>query len=1160
MNIKKLELQGFKSFSDRTKLSFHQGITAIIGPNGTGKSNIVDALLWVLGGKRIKALRGERSGDVIFNGNAKVAPMGMADVTLILANEDEELSICHRVFRSKESEYRLNGKLVRLKDIQNTLYKNAIGDSQYFVIEQGSIGIFLSSKPAEKRTLLEEAAGTAYYKDKKRLAELKLENTELNLLRLEDIILEVSKAKNSLKRQATSAIRYRELREKIRELTLFYFRGKINQAEMSQHESITAYQNDSNLEKETQRRLKNTEKSLADKRKELWDLEKANKKDQENLYLFKNRKSQLETEREREIKRIDLIEEKKNRDKEIHDELKQESVFIEKEKEDAIKNTQILSQSLDQKMEDMKSYDKSSQTVQDEIEARQKNIEKLRAESLENLAQLTESRNSRAKFEKELELFQRQEEKLKSNLEAEQAQFKQTEKTLALLGIEIERDDQAFRKKQENLKENKRAVEELADSLERLKVQHSNIETEKEKVLHHLHALKKLLEKEKGTSSSGEIPSSLGLLADLIESDTQYTPAVDIFWREEAKAHIVHAHDLLRVLEEKNIEGNFLILNPLQNEERQNEAFQDPRVLGRLKTKITTHPKIKDQLFPLKDAAIVSEIKDAVELWLRHPTINFITAKGDVLHSSGLLNLGEKKEGILALKQEMKSLSITISGFDEKFLPLALEIEEKLKDIERLTHQNEESEEILLQLEKKIDSKKKEKSFILLGREKTDTNIILIKKEIGLLSQDRDSINEKFSAVSIKVEGFESKNSDFNLKMGEEEKTINQLQEKVVQEKNDFFELKSKTDILKEKINIHKDRIRVIEKRTRSISTRTQTLNQEIQDSERQKVGLQDNRTQISNDITKLGSQIKLKEKELVLSETKFKEIQADQVKLEDLLDKQKIEHESTKDTQVQSEIKKAEIERDIVNMEESCWQELRKTLQEVKEEVSGDIIPDENIEEELETCKERLQKIGNVNLMAEEEYTIQQQRYDFLNQEQEDLRESIDATKEAISKIDKESKIQFMAALEAVNNYFKEVFSLLFEGGNAEVKLTDPDSPLESGVDIVAQPPGKTLQSLSLLSGGEKTLTSLAFFFALFRYKPTPFCILDEVDAALDEANLARFLNLMMKIKEQTQFIIITHNSKTMEVADYIYGTTMAEPSITSIFSVKMEKTKQDN
>jgi len=1157
MNIKKLELQGFKSFSDRTKLNFHEGITAIIGPNGTGKSNIVDALLWVLGGKRIKALRGERSGDVIFNGNTKVAPMGMADVTLVLANEDEELSFSHRVFRSKESEYRMNGKLVRLKDILDTLYKKAIGDSQYFVIEQGSIGLFLSSKPTEKRTLLEEAAGTAFYKDRKRQAELKLENTEQNLIRLEDIITEVSKAKNSLKRQANSAIRYRELREKIRELTLLHYRGKINQAEKTQHDSITAYQNFSNLEKETQRKLKDIEKALADKRKELWELERANKKDQENLYLLKNQQSQLETERERETKRIDLIEEKKNRDKEIHEELKQEGLSIEKEKEDVTKNSQILSMSLDQKMKDMKSFDKTSQTVQEKIEISQKHIEKLRADSLENLAQLTESRNSKAKFEKELELFLRQEEKLKSNLEAEQAKLKQIEKTLVLLGNEIEQENQTLTEQQERLKENERAAEKLADSLEKLKAQHSNIETQKEKTLHHLHALEQLFEKEKGTSSSAEIPSSLGLLADLIESDTEYTPAVDIFWREEAKAHIVHAHDLLRVLEEKNIEGNFLILNSSHNEERHNDAFKDPRVLGRLKAKITTHPKIKDHLSPLRDAAIVSEIKDAVELWLRHPNVNYITVNGDVLYSSGLLNLGEKKEGILALKQEIKTLTNTIGGLDEKIIPLALEIKEKQRDTQLLAHQKEESEEILLHLEKQIDAKEKEKSFILLDKEKTETNLILIKKEIGLLSQDRDSINEKFSAISTKVEGFENNDSAFKQKIAEEEQAINQLQTKAAIEKNDFFELKSQTDILKEKINTHKARIQTIDERTKSISSKSHTLNLEMQDSEKQKVGLQDNLTQISNNISKLGSQIKQKEKELALSETKLKEIQADQVKLEDLLDKQKIEHESTKDTRVQAEIKKAEIERDVVNLEESCWQELRKTLQEVKEEVSGDIIPDENIEEELETCKERLQKIGNVNLMAEEESTIQQQRYDFLLQEQKDLRESIDSTKEAISKIDKESKSQFMTALEAVNNNFKEVFALLFEGGNAEVKLTDPSSPLESGVDIVAQPPGKRLQSLSLLSGGEKALTSLAFFFALFRYKPTPFCILDEVDAALDETNLSRFLNLMKKIKEQTQFIIITHNSRTMEVADYIYGTTMAEPNITSIYSVKMEKNR---
>ncbi|MFC2161611.1 chromosome segregation protein SMC [Acidobacteriota bacterium] len=1157
MNIKKLELQGFKSFSDRTKLSFHHGITAIIGPNGTGKSNIVDALLWVLGGKRIKALRGERSGDVIFNGNSKVAPMGMADVKLILANKDEELSLSHRVFRSKESEYRLNGKLVRLKDIQNTLYKNAIGDSQYFVIEQGSIGLFLSSKPTEKRTLLEEAAGTAFYKDKKRLAELKLDNTEQNLIRLEDIIAEVSKAKNSLKRQANSAIRYRELREKIRELTLLFYRGKINLAEKTQHDSITSYQNYSNMEKDTQRKLKDIEKSLADKRKELWDLERANKKDQENLYFLKNQQSQLETGRERETKRIDLIEEKKKRDKEIQEELKQEIFSIEKEKKDTINNIQTLNLSLDQKLKDIQSFGRTNQTVQHKIETSQKQIEKLRADSLGNLSQLTESRNSKAKLEKELELFLRQEEKLNSNLKEEQEELKQAEKTLTRIKDEIEQENNILNEKKKSQNENIRATEKLVNSLEKLKTQHSVFETQKDKALHHIHALEQLLKKEQNAGSTVEVPASLGLLADLIESDTQYTPAVDIFWREEAKAHLVQAHDFLKALENKNPVGNFLIMGKQHKDKLLSEVFKDHRVLGRLKTKIKAHSKIKDSLSSLKDAAIVKDVKDAVELWLHHPNTNYITIKGDVLDSSGLLNLGEKKEGVFALKHEIKTLTNTIASLDEKIIPIALEIEEKLRHKQLLEHQKKESEEKLLNLEKQIDAKKKEKSYILLDKEKTETNLILIKREIGLLIRDRKSINEKLTASSLEVEGFENNDRSFRQKITEEEQSINQLQEKAANEKNEFFELRSQANLLKEKINIHKDRIQTIENRTNSISSKTNTLNLEIQDSEKQKIGLQDSLSQISNDIIKFSSQVKQKEKELALSETKLKEIQVDQAKLEDLLVKHKTKHESIKDTRIQSEIKKAEIERDVVNLEESCWQELRKTIQEVKEEVSGDIIPDDNIEEELETCKEQLQKIGNVNLMAEEEYTIQQQRYDFLTQEQKDLRESIDSTKEAISKIDKESRTQFVTALEAVNNYFKEIFTLLFEGGTAEVKLTDPNSPLESGVDIIAQPPGKRVQSLSLLSGGEKTLTSLAFFFSLFRYKPTPFCILDEVDAALDEANLSRFLNLMKKIKTQTQFIIITHNSKTMEVADYIYGTTMAEPSITSIFSVRMEKNR---
>ncbi|MGD8539957.1 MAG: AAA family ATPase, partial [Candidatus Aminicenantes bacterium] len=315
---------------------------------------------------------------------------------------------------------------------------------------------------------------------------------------------------------------------------------------------------------------------------------------------------------------------------------------------------------------------------------------------------------------------------------------------------------------------------------------------------------------------------------------------------------------------------------------------------------------------------------------------------------------------------------------------------------------------------------------------------------------------------------------------------------------------------------------------------------------------------ELSSRATLLEKEIADKETQEIDHESRFKAAQKEQQQMEKQLEEQREIYENKKEERVQWEIKKAERDRDIANCEESCWQELKKTLDEVKKDVPLESLPDINIEDHLNEAKDKLQTFKAVNLMAEEEYLIQKERYEFLTQQRDDLRDSIDTTKEAIRKIDQESKTQFLNALKAVNKNFKDVFSILFEGGHAEVKLVDPSLPLESGVEIIAQPPGKKVQSLALLSGGEKSLTSLAFFFGLFRYKPTPFCILDEVDAALDERNLTRFLNLMKKIKEQTQFIIITHNFKTMEVADYIYGTSMGEPNITTVYAMKMEKKKQ--
>ena len=321
MNIKRIELQGFKSFANRTKIVFHPGITTIIGPNGTGKSNIVDALLWVLGGKRFRSLRGERSGDIIFTGNAKKPALNMADVTLCVGDGEDDTIINHRAFRTGESDYRMDGKIVRLMDIQDTLRKKNIGETQYFVIEQGAVGTFLNSKPTEKRQLIEEAAGTAYYREKKRQTQNKLENTEQNLIRLEDIIDEVEKAKNSLKRKAQAAIRYRKIRERTRELTLFLFRRKIGQLEVNHQSASTVFRGNVEKEKDSSNRLKEQEKVLAMNRQEIWTLEQSVRGLQEKRYTQEKQLSHMESEIDKDLRRIEYFEEKKTSAKNNQEEL-----------------------------------------------------------------------------------------------------------------------------------------------------------------------------------------------------------------------------------------------------------------------------------------------------------------------------------------------------------------------------------------------------------------------------------------------------------------------------------------------------------------------------------------------------------------------------------------------------------------------------------------------------------------------------------------------------------------------------------------------------------------------------------------------------------------------------------------------------------------------
>lgn len=1157
MFIKKLEIHGFKSFQKRTKIVFHPGITAIIGPNGTGKSNIVDAILWVLGGKRLKSLRGERSDDIIFNGNTSHPPMSMADVTLSLGHEDEELNINHRVFRSGESEYRLNSKIVRLKDIQDTLWKKSVGEKDYFIIEQGSIGLFLSSKPIEKRALLEEAAGTAFYKEKKRQAQLKIENSEQNLTRLEDIIVEIQKRINSLKRQALAAQKYRKLREKIREQTLFLFRQKIDALEKIQTEIIRKYQNCFEKEKMLLAQVKKEEKSLAEKRSEVWSLEKSIKEKHFQIFSLKSQQSQAKAEKDKDAKRIDFFEEKKSSAILNKKEFQQELKTLDQQDSDFRQKLEDLEKTLHQKQKDMQKATEESKSSIKKLESHKQSIETLRKEYLKILSSLTEIKNEKARFEKELELLLPQENRLKTQMQKELSILQQSEKKQQETVNSLKQEQGFFKEKQNSINNYQNEYQKLHLLLEKLKNQRNELQQEKDKAQHHLHALQKLEEKERDIKSP-EIPGNLGVLADLIESDAQHTHLIDTFWKEETTANLIPAKEFLKHSMDTNLKGNLLLTTPEEKEERAPGILSEPNVVGLLKSRVRTISEDRNWLSHLQDAAIVKDIKSAIELWIRFPSLNFISMQGDILLSSGLLKLGQKKEGLLTLHQEIKKLKANIEEINRKLSPLNCRIQQEAESKKRLEDKIREEISEVNGIEKSIAAKEKENTYLLEEVNRIQKHSLLLKEELAILEEDKKAIHKKLESISNELDILKDKENSLSQRVKKEEIDHTEVQELNESKKRRVFEFQSDINIIDEKIKNCRLQLQETQRRREIVKNKIASLENENLNSEDARIKLQENIIQLDKKISQLKKNIIKNEAHLNEHELLLKKIQSEQNTLEKDLQELKQEYEICKEERIQWEIKKAEKERDLVNLGESCWQELKQTLEEVKASISIEELLHENIEKSLEENKEKLQNFKAVNLMAEEEYIQQKKRYDFLMQQKTDLRESIESTKEAIEKIDMESKSQFLKAFQEVNKNFNDVFSLLFNGGHAELNLTDFNQPLESGIEITAQPPGKKLQRMSLLSGGEKSLTSLAFFFALFRYKPAPFCILDEVDAALDEINLGRFLNLMEKIKNQTQFIIITHNFSTMEVADYIYGTTMPEPSITSIYSVKIGKEKE--
>ena len=1087
MRLSNLKISGFKSFPERAQLVFDTGVTAIVGPNGCGKSNVIDAITWVFGEQSARSLRGERMEDVIFNGSDARRPIGTAEVRLQLSqvtaaltglgedwvtdgrvfgkgvsvqtnsngngsesianasNADEQSSngngasirkvekeldqefnespyiardieVGRRLYRSGESEYLINGRVCRLRDIQDLLMDSGVGIKAYAIIEQGKIGQILSARPLERRQLLEEAAGVTKYKNRRRSAELKLEAAQQNLTRVDDIVFEVEKQRRALKRQAAKARRYRRLREELRrwEKVLFSQKG-LNL--LSAIEEVKVRLNETRIRENTA----TTALSIAENdqervRIEFAELEQKSTSARESVHAHELSVTALR----HVIANIESSREKINED------------FIKLEGE-------IL-----------------------DVEQEGQNITKKRTET-------------------EAELI-----RVKEAIEFKCVSYADSETNLSTTQRELESRTQDLQTREHN----------LASLSARLK------------------SLEEFIANREGYSDATrlvlkELSGNLGSVADHIEVDQKYTLAVENCL-DELLQYVLVRNQKDALLGIKYVESKstgrcgFLVVSkdsPMDTSEQVLPTQSLTALLKLVSIKKGPAEVAVQQLFKHLWFAPSFEIAAKASHITDDP---IVTPEGTVFRSSVVIQIGEKKEiqGVLGIKSEIKELRDFITSEKKAIQLLSTEIlhftdikvstEAALKT---LAFEQHACEKELLEFELVLAGCDQELSRLL-----NKSNVVKI--ELSKASEERDVLDTKKS---------------------ESERQLN-------------------IDI--KRFDFSRDEVQLIDERISELR----------ENSEAQFVKVRESRDVFKN----IRAEVTGHEVNLAKVEADYKNLlDACRDSLNMNLDEVQVEVEELKrNGVVTSDIKlmvpsDEDLDEGELPVSENNLSGLNKEGFDVVNPVDSSAGP-ASIDEAIDQLRNQIDRLGQVNMMAIDQFDELDQRYEFLTTQRKDLLDSIQATEEAIKRIDVTTRERFKDAFTAVNENFQKTFSTLFGGGRAALVLLDENNLLESGIDIIAQPPGKRLQNIQLLSGGEKALAALALMFAIFKYKPSPFCLLDEIDAPLDDANIGRFVEMLKGLQNHTQFVLVTHNRKTMEIANRLYGVTMEEPGVSKLISVE--------
>ncbi len=1193
VKFESLELVGFKSFADKLRVEFDERITAVIGPNGCGKSNLFDAIGWVLGAQSARNLRGEKMEDVIFNGTAKRKPSGLAQVTLTVRRPDqtpivvngkelvdERLEICRKLYRDGESHYLINQRRCRLKDIHQSLEEAGLGYASYALIAQGKIDAVLTGKPADRRAIIEEAARIANFKSRRRSAEVKLEMAQQNLLRVNDIIQEVDRGLRSLKRQAAKARRYQEIKLEFRALQVQRFAlesvrlqeglsestRRLKELETVQLALQREFEEREREYRASVRRRDEIERELGESRQKradlMLELERAENSDQYHKVQIETARKALETNRGEQK----TIGEALRRVTEESERFEAERDGLEEEEKRAAAILQEHAQLVERHNAEMRRMEGRLESFRNELLRLSGETASL-ANLKEQLRQrLQDAWNTRQRLNKDeadaaLRLAETQAglDQHKSAVDQALGRLDELRRKLddgLRRKLELESQVSDLQAHETECNNQMIAYRERLQSLQEVELNHSQYSEGVRKFLNHL--------------SQNQSIRQAGTLADRIETTPQFERLVEEFLDEELEYVLVDSMDdaLIGLSEIKNLKSGrctFLSINSSNGFGKNDRRLPTPPaaaedgVFGALSEILQMDSEMESafrRVLPQRaEAIVVSDLDRAFHLAHSYPENTFITLEGETLTPRGLLSAtaaDSRKLGLLSLKRQKKQLEKKIANALQTLGELA---EEKNAAAARLESENEACEadrRAIHQLEKDVIAARLQLEQGQSEVRRHEQALKVVRQELERLQQEEARLRERIQVVETDLGEKTGKRVETEKTLGEALKSLQRLKEESDRVQSQYHQVAADRKVLQERRQALSRTLERVREQRQGLESRREAALLAATQNEERIVSMGQIREELAKKLVTLHSAREELERLLESGQRTYETWKQTHPEIETRLERLREGKTETQESRAKLEVEKARLETHLQSVSEQCQEQLQAPLEEIVSQADLEGCRLESVIESYNTLRQRLDSFGPVNMTALEEFQESEERFNFLTAQRADIEESIADTQRAIQDLNRRSKEKFQEAFEVVNNRFQEFFQKLFGGGECGMQLLDEDDVLESGIEIYAQPPGKKLQNVMLLSGGEKALTVLALLMGLFAYRPSQYCILDEVDAPLDDANVIRFTNLLREMCDKTQLVLITHNKRTMETSDAIYGVTMAEPGVSQVVSAR--------